>query len=537
MASLTYPSGNRLNFGYDAAGRISAVTLNPTHPAGVGTDTGRTITLLTAIEYEPFGAPSSWRWGNGAAYIRSFDTDGRLTHYPLGDPSQGGVVRALGWDAASRVTSYTHVNNLKSPQPLLNQNFVYDDLNRLTGWSAASSSQTYQYDLSGNRTRLSIGVSSYPYTIAATSNRLTATAGPPASQVLTYDAAGNLVDQGSTRFTYSDRGRMSRATIGTNELIYLYNGRGERVSKQGPITVVPGGTTLYSYNEAGQLIGEYDASASPRVRQETIYLGDTPVAVLRQSISGSPPVVDTAVHYIYADHLNTPRVIAQASDNRMRWRWDHADPFGMMPPDQNPSGLGSFVYHPRLPGQIYDPETNLHYNYFRNYDPLIGRYIQSDPVGLAGGINTYAYVGGNPLSYVDPNGLNPLAGAYGGAGVGSAFGPVGTVVGGLVGAGVGAWLGWNVVGPMFAKPPADAHDPNGPKAPGRPGDAEGYCGPKGGDDWVRNPNGRGNGWRDKNGNVWVPTGPGGEAHGGPHWDVQTPGGGYVNVYPGGARRP
>ena len=149
----------------------------------------------------------------------------------------------------------------------------------------------------------------------------------------------------------------------------------------------------------------------------------------------------------------------------------------------------------------------------------------------------YTYVGGNPISYIDPNGLNPLAGAYTGAGIGSAFGPVGTVVGGVIGAGVGAWIGWNVVGPMFAKPPADASNPNGSKAPGMPGKAEGYCEPKGGPDWTRNPNGRGNGWRDASGDVWVPTGPGGAAHGGPHWDVQTPGGGYVNVYPGGARRP
>ena len=85
-------------------------------------------------------------------------------------------------------------------------------------------------------------------------------------------------------------------------------------------------------------------------------------------------------------------------------------------------------------------------------------------------------------------------------------------------------------------PPPDAYDPYGPKAPGKPSADEGFKEPKGGDRWVPNPNGRGYGWEDKRGNVWVPTGQGGDAHGGPHWDVQDPLGGYENVYPGGRRR-
>jgi len=117
------------------------------------------------------------------------------------------------------------------------------------------------------------------------------------------------------------------------------------------------------------------------------------------TVATNPPLV----YYFHTDHLDTPRVVTDTSSN-LRWRW-LAEPFGTTAPETNPASLGAFTQNLRFPGQYADQETGLSYNLFRDFDSSTGRYVQSDPIGLGGGINTYAYVEGNPLSYVDPNGL------------------------------------------------------------------------------------------------------------------------------------
>lgn len=120
------------------------------------------------------------------------------------------------------------------------------------------------------------------------------------------------------------------------------------------------------------------------------------------------PGLATQAYYIYADQLDTPRLIENQSQ-QVVWRWDNDDPFGGNIANTNPSGLGTFEFNLRFPGQYFDKETNQHFNYFRDYSPEIGRYIQSDPIGLEGGINTYGYVDQNPLSRIDPAGLQVAA--------------------------------------------------------------------------------------------------------------------------------
>ena len=229
---------------------------------------------------------------------------------------------------------------------------------------------------------------------------MTSAAGPLPAKSYTYDAAGNRLGDGtsygSTLFAYSDRGRLKSVSNAGGTVSYWYNGLGQRVRKSGP--AVPGGQTDFVYDEQGRLLGEYDANG--KVMQETVYLDDLPVAVLKPE----PGTGRTAVYQVYADQLNTPRVITRATDNQIVWRWDTGDPFGLFVPDENPGGLGVFTYNLRFPGQYFDKETNLHYNYFRDYDPQTGGYIQSDPIGLAGGTNTYSYTLNNPLSFTDPTG-------------------------------------------------------------------------------------------------------------------------------------
>ncbi|ANO52658.1 RHS repeat-associated core domain-containing protein [Woeseia oceani] len=154
------------------------------------------------------------------------------------------------------------------------------------------------------------------------------------------------------------------------------------------------------------MIGEYDAFGNPL--QETVWFEGAPVAVLQGS----------DVYYVHTDHLGTPRAITDSGT--VIWRWE-SDPFGTALADEDPDGdLVNFTFNGRFPGQYFDAETGLHCNYFRTYDPSTGRYLESDPIGLGGGLNTYGYVGGNPLSGVDPFGLYEGDGQFPGPDPGAA---------------------------------------------------------------------------------------------------------------------
>jgi RHS repeat-associated protein len=177
---------------------------------------------------------------------------------------------------------------------------------------------------------------------------------------------------------------------------YVYNALGQRVQRSGGTV----GTVNFFYDEAGHLLGEYDAAGA--LVEEIVWLGDTPVATIRTDETGT----SVGAFYIHADNLNAPTTITRPSNNQIIWRWDR-DPFGNGTPNQDPDGNGLIVqFNLRFPGQYSDAESGLYYNYFRDLDPQTGRYVESDPIGLGSDVNTYAYALNRPVSLGDPTGLD-----------------------------------------------------------------------------------------------------------------------------------
>jgi len=143
---------------------------------------------------------------------------------------------------------------------------------------------------------------------------------------------------------------------------------------------------------------------SIRVNKKTLLKGHTPFRARREKRKGVRFIfriyLDRKINLtpFYNDHLGTPQAMTDASGSLV-WQADYK-PFG-----EANVPTETLLNNLRFPGQYYDAESGLHYNYFRDYDPTTGRYVQSDPIGLGGGINTFAYVGGNPMRFSDPLGL------------------------------------------------------------------------------------------------------------------------------------
>lgn len=373
LVGITYPSGSAIKVAYDDAGRVSGLSSG-----------GKA--LISGVTYQPFGPVSSWTEGNGAAYTRTFDQDGRITGIGLGNGTM-----ALAYDAASRITGISETG-------ISAKSFAYDALNRLTGYTSGSTALTYAYDTNGNRTSLAGGSTTTTYNVSATSNRLLGSNGA-GTRTISYDADGNAITDSQPLtvfgYTYDASGRLVRAKTGALATTYTNDGLGERVGRSGyGASSFPGGKEEFVYDPAGHLLGEYDSNG--KAIEETVWLGD-PASGPGQGLPVAVLIPGQAPYYVAPDQLGGQHQIADATGNTI-WHWEH-DPFG------NGAPTGSITYNLRFPGQYYDQETDLHYNSLRDYDPSVGRYVQSDPIGLRGGLNTYSYVSASPQKYGDLKGL------------------------------------------------------------------------------------------------------------------------------------
>jgi RHS repeat-associated protein len=373
LTSLVTPSGQTVVYGYTNH-RITSITVNGT-------------VILNNVTYDPFGPVNGWAWGNSTTASRNYDQDGKVTAI-----NSAGDTINFGYDNAFRITSITDTGTGADTWTPIG----YDLLDRLTGATKTSASYGWTYDANGNRLTQT-GTSASTFNPASTSNLLNSTTGALA-RTYGYDAAGNTTGFSNLVFTYNDRGRMSSATVGSTTTNYIYSAIGQMIKKTVGSTV-----TVLVYDEAGHVLGEYTSAGV--LIQETIWMGDIPVATLRPN--GSTACTSTiCIFYVHTDQLNAPRKISQPSSGTLAWRWD-TDPFGTATPNQNPGSLGTFKYNLRFPGQYYQAETGLNQNMARDYDPQVGRYVESDPVGLEAGVNTYSYVASDPIGYSDAFGLAP----------------------------------------------------------------------------------------------------------------------------------
>ncbi len=283
--------------------------------------------------------------------------------------------------------------------------YEYDALSRLKAVKdgSATTLEAFTYDGTGNRLSKQSGAMTQTYGYPATSHQLTSVAGT----ARTYDAMGSLTNRGDGwTFEYDARQRLaSISQSGVVQQTNAYNGKGERVSRS-----TATGTQNYAYDEAGHLLTDYNqiGLASPSLQKEYIWLDDRPVAF--RAVAGSH---NGETLHVHSDHLGTPRAITRpSSSNALIWAWDlRGFAFGEHAADADSDSDGvALTLNLRYPGQYFDQETGLHYNYLRDYEPGTGRYVEGDPIGLLGGISSYSYVRADPLGLVDPLGLEGMGG-------------------------------------------------------------------------------------------------------------------------------
>jgi RHS repeat-associated protein len=462
LAHTYYPNGLRASMTYpaiDAAGQVTGGTVtwqyDPQNQLSSIVVPGNGAQNLRTISYSYQWMAAIRKVLPGAVVDMEFDALQRPTRIKtqaIGTGTGSAPLGALLQDLKHTFNPVSRLTQRNSKEGA--STYEYDDLDRLTqaipptSINLASGSrlnlpiETYAYDGLHNRvksrhqtgalnnawsTNANHQLTQYGDPTATQNSALTSIIAPKVTQ--TFDANGNLsrkivtpedtsslgLRQGrqSQRYTYNLAERLIETADDNGNTIaqYAYDPFGRRIKKivrQALTADSATGTTLYFYSDEG-LIAESDESGNI----STTY-GWHP----QRSVSTDPVFKrdhqgsNTTEHYYHNDHAGTPQKLTNAA-GEITWA-AYQEAFGRTTVDNgvNPQTTAATTNNLRFAGQYEDSETGTHYNGQRDYDPSTGRYLQTDPIGLAGGLNTYAYVEGDPVNFIDPTGENPAALLY-----------------------------------------------------------------------------------------------------------------------------
>ncbi|MEU1149046.1 DUF6531 domain-containing protein [Streptomyces sp. NPDC005863] len=391
----TTPAGATTTYAYDAAGNRTQLTTS-----------GRTL----AFDHDQTGRELSRRVGEAITLTNSFDPLGRLTSQAVTGPVPHGVIQRRDY-------SYRADGYLAAVNDRLNglRHFDLDAAGRATAVRADQWSETYAYDDAGNQTEAA-WPSAHPGQEATGTRSYSGTRITRAGQVrYEHDDAGRITLRQKPRlsrkpdnwhYTWDAEDRLTQVVTPDGTIWrYRYDPLGRRISKS---RIANDGTAEAEHTDFtwdGTTLCEQTTTSRELPNPLTLtwdHQGLHPLTQTERITAATAPQdeIDSRFYAIVTDLTGTPtELIDEQGDIAWCARntlWGSTT----WPTD-------STTYTPlRFPGQYHDPETGLHYNYYRHYDPETARYTTPDPLGLTPAPNPNTYVH-NPHTWTDPLGLSP----------------------------------------------------------------------------------------------------------------------------------